>query len=110
MKVKEKFWIGAILACVLALGSCGAKANDFAVGGGETGVPDGFPSVEGDIVDGGNGDGEQDLEISPPPDNSPRGNGTITKIMNFSSVFFQRAERTWPSGRKKIPRKKARIR
>ena len=34
MKVKGKFWIGAILACVLAMGSCGAKANDFAVGDG----------------------------------------------------------------------------
>lgn len=90
MKVKEKFWIGAILACVLALGSCGAKANDFAVGGGETGVPDGFPSVEGDIVDGGNGDGEQDLEISPAPGQLTAGEWNDNENYEFFLSLFSK--------------------
>ena len=64
--MKGKFWMGTILACVLALGSCGAVSNNAGYGG-ETGEPDGFPSVEGDVVDGGDSDGEQDLEISPAP-------------------------------------------
>ena len=65
MKVKGKFWIGAILACVLAMGSCGAKANDFAVGdgGAETDV---LPAGEDVGPDAAEPEGGQETDFPAP--------------------------------------------